>query len=374
MRWRLPRGAADARACAAEAAAAVRAGLGGAAADVAFVFVSAEHAAEAEQVAAEVARELSPGVLVGASTEAVIGAGHEFEGRPAVSVLAASLGSGTARARHIAAGDAELLELAGPAVIVADPYTFPIERLLDDLNDAGAAVAVGGLASGGRGAGEHVLLCGEQVHREGAVIVDLSGPVELRALVSQGCAPIGPEMVVTQRRVERDPRAGGTAGVRRLVEIVGSSTRSRRSSRGAASWPGSSSTRTGSTTGPTTTSSAASWAATPSRARSRSATCRGWGRRSGSTSATRRPPTRASGRRSRTASPCPGASAAACSSPATAAGRGSSAGPTTTPPRPRPRWGGAPVAGMFCAGEIGPVGGRTFLHGFTATLALFVEE
>jgi len=36
--------------------------------------------------------------------------------------------------------------------------------------------------------------------------------------------------------------------------------------------------------------------------------------------------------------------------------------------------GGAPVAGMFCAGEIGPVGGRTFLHGFTATLALFVEE
>jgi small ligand-binding sensory domain FIST len=29
---------------------------------------------------------------------------------------------------------------------------------------------------------------------------------------------------------------------------------------------------------------------------------------------------------------------------------------------------------MFCAGEIGPVGGRTFLHGFTATLALFVAE
>ena len=36
--------------------------------------------------------------------------------------------------------------------------------------------------------------------------------------------------------------------------------------------------------------------------------------------------------------------------------------------------GGVPVAGMFCAGEIGPVGGRTFLHGFTATLALFVED
>ena len=30
-----------------------------------------------------------------------------------------------------------------------------------------------------------------------------------------------------------------------------------------------------------------------------------------------------------------------------------------------------PLAGMFCAGEIGPIGGQNFLHGFTATLALF---
>jgi small ligand-binding sensory domain FIST len=34
---------------------------------------------------------------------------------------------------------------------------------------------------------------------------------------------------------------------------------------------------------------------------------------------------------------------------------------------------GVPAAGMFCNGEIGPVGGRTFLHGFTATMALFLE-
>jgi small ligand-binding sensory domain FIST len=32
---------------------------------------------------------------------------------------------------------------------------------------------------------------------------------------------------------------------------------------------------------------------------------------------------------------------------------------------------GAPSAGFFCAGEIGPVGGECFLHGFTATIALF---
>ena len=34
---------------------------------------------------------------------------------------------------------------------------------------------------------------------------------------------------------------------------------------------------------------------------------------------------------------------------------------------------GAPAAGFFAAGEIGPVGGRSFLHGFTATLAVFPQ-
>jgi small ligand-binding sensory domain FIST len=32
------------------------------------------------------------------------------------------------------------------------------------------------------------------------------------------------------------------------------------------------------------------------------------------------------------------------------------------------------LAGFFCAGEIGPVGGKPFLHGFTATLAVFLAE
>ena len=35
---------------------------------------------------------------------------------------------------------------------------------------------------------------------------------------------------------------------------------------------------------------------------------------------------------------------------------------------------GVPTAGLFCNGEIGPVGGKTFLHGFTATMAVFLHE
>jgi small ligand-binding sensory domain FIST len=33
--------------------------------------------------------------------------------------------------------------------------------------------------------------------------------------------------------------------------------------------------------------------------------------------------------------------------------------------------GTVPLAGAFCAGEIGPIGGRNFLHGFTASMAVF---
>ena len=36
------------------------------------------------------------------------------------------------------------------------------------------------------------------------------------------------------------------------------------------------------------------------------------------------------------------------------------------------RFGPLPIAGLFCNGEIGPVGGTPFVHGFTASLALFV--
>ena len=52
------------------------------------------------------------------------------------------------------------------------------------------------------------------------MIVDLSGPVELRALVSQGCAPIGPEMVVTQAESNVIHELAGRPAYGRLVEIV----------------------------------------------------------------------------------------------------------------------------------------------------------
>src|SRR6185437_12074631 len=88
---------ADTRAAAEEVAEKVRDLLAGAPADVAFLFLSPEHAAEAEAAAAAVADILQPGALAGATGEAVIGTGRELEGVPAMSLLATSLPGGRAR-------------------------------------------------------------------------------------------------------------------------------------------------------------------------------------------------------------------------------------------------------------------------------------
>jgi small ligand-binding sensory domain FIST len=40
----------------------------------------------------------------------------------------------------------------------------------------------------------------------------------------------------------------------------------------------------------------------------------------------------------------------------------------------RDELGDIPLAGLFAAGELGPIGGRNFLHGFTASVVIFGQE
>ena len=65
---------------------------------------------------------------------------------------------------------------------------------------------------------------------------------------------------------------------------------------------------------------------------------------------------------------------APCCSRATAGASGCSASPTTTPSAVADALRSDALAGMFCAGEIGPVGDRSFVHGFTASVVLFHDR
>ena len=197
-----------------EAVAEVRAGLGDGKPDLAAVFVSPHHAQGYERVADLVAEALGPRVLLGCSGGGVIGGGQEVEYRPGLSLTAAVLPGVDILPFHVkegtlpdpdAAPDAwEGLVGATPEsqphfLLLADPFTFHAERLVQGLDYAFAAsTKIGGLASGAQGPGGNVLFLGDQVHRSGAIGVALQGNIAVEAIVAQGCRPVGPVMRITR--------------------------------------------------------------------------------------------------------------------------------------------------------------------------------
>ena len=96
---------------------------------------------------------------------------------------------------------------------------FPADAFVDRSTDALAALPlVGGLAAGGGTRGSTRLLLDGQVHERGAVGVVLAGPVDVRTVVSQGCRPVGPAMTVTAA----DGNALlGLAGAPALTKLAG---------------------------------------------------------------------------------------------------------------------------------------------------------
>src|SRR5262249_4573177 len=84
-------------------------------------------------------------------------------------------------------------------LLLADPFTFPADAFLAEANANYRGLRVlGGMASGVRGPGQCRLLLDDAVHDHGAVGVLLQGSLGLRAIVSQGCRPIGRHMVITK--------------------------------------------------------------------------------------------------------------------------------------------------------------------------------
>jgi small ligand-binding sensory domain FIST len=197
----------DPRAGALEAALTARAGLDGAACDLAVVFASGAHLAAPEAVLEGVHEALVPAQLAGCAAGGVIGGGREVEDGTAVSVWAAHLGDGAASTFHATVEEVEEgagalsgmvdLEGAAGAILLADPATFPTDAVLHFLSEAAPAVPLmGGLASARTAGGATALFMGDQVVEEGAVGVRLDD-VEVLPCVSQGAAPIGPELTIT---------------------------------------------------------------------------------------------------------------------------------------------------------------------------------
>ncbi|HWK25766.1 MAG TPA: FIST N-terminal domain-containing protein [Solirubrobacter sp.] len=197
----------DARGAALEAAAGAAAELAGERCDLAIVFVSGGVLEDPDAALAAVHELLAPESLIGCGAGGVIGHGREIEAGAAVSVWAASLGSGRAATFHASVEELEegtgaltgMADLTGAdgAILLADPVSFPTDAVLRFLSESTPLLPLlGGLASGRTLDDECVLFIGDEVVADGAVGVRLDG-VEMLPTVSQGATPIGPELTIT---------------------------------------------------------------------------------------------------------------------------------------------------------------------------------
>jgi len=198
-------------------------GLGGVQPDLALAFISG-HLNQAPAVADALCASLNARICVGCTAESVIGRNEEIEHEDAVSVVAASLPGAEMVGFSVAADDWPEV-LSDPAllrtrlgadfepklfILFADPFTSPMDDVLELFNAAYPGVPiVGGMASAanavnaqdGESGFTDVLFLNQgnfvRAHG-GAVGVALAGEIDIDVVVSQGCRPIGRPLVVTQ--------------------------------------------------------------------------------------------------------------------------------------------------------------------------------
>jgi small ligand-binding sensory domain FIST len=372
----------DPLAGATEAAQAAATGLGGAEADLAFVFASGAHLAAPEATLQGVYAEIAPAALIGCGAGGVLGSGREFESGTAVAVWAAALDGGSARTFHATVSEDEetgvlegMPELNRQATVImlSDPYSFPTDAVLTGLaRDAPGVPVLGGLSSARTFEGTAALFHDQEVCEQGAVGVVLEG-VELLPCVSQGAAPLGREMTVTAAEGNVIHELAGRPAVETIEKVVAELQIHERALIAAGLLigividggkpeyeQGDFLVRGVLGADPDTGALAIGASVTPGQV------VRLHARDARSAGEDLRRELRLRARALGGERPA-GALVFSCN------GRGESmfGACDHDATMVQDELGGAPAAGFFAAGEIGPVGGRSFLHGFTATVAVF---
>ena len=327
--------------------------------------------------AANALRELlAPEVLIGATAGGIVGGTREVEDAPAFSVFAAYLPDATLTpvALHLeqtpdgaaVTGWPPDVDSAATLVLLGDPFSFPADAFLRRLNEDRAGLTViGGMSSAATNPGGNRLVLDTEVRRDGAVGVFLEG-VEVTAVVSQGCRPVGQAFTVTAAERNLVLELGGQPALQRLQEVAAGADDAEREL-----------LRRGLQVGVVVDEHQAEFSRGDFLVRNvlgadpdAGAVAVGEEIEVGQTLQFQVPDGAAADADLRALL---GPQQAAGALLFTCNGRGSRL--FGTPDHDAgvidQLLGPLPVAGAFCAGELGPIGGHNFLHSFTASVALF---
>ncbi len=183
-----------------------------AAVDLCFLFASHKFADDFGILLAEASDATGARVMIGCSGQGVIGVGREIEDEPALAMLALQLPGATLSPVRITQADVERRrkpedwhavtgvspEGANAWFVFGDPFTLDAERLLALFSEAYPGTPlVGGMASGDFQRRATHLFLHRQVYDHGAVALALGGAYTVRTVVSQGCTPIGEPWIIT---------------------------------------------------------------------------------------------------------------------------------------------------------------------------------
>lgn len=203
--------------------------------DLALLFATAHFEDELPEAVDRIGGVFSTAVLLGCTAEGTIGVRTEIERAPSMSLLVASLPGVRILPFHLR--QKQLEEAATPPdwermvavsnesrpifVALADPFSVAIHDFLEGINEVyPGAPLVGGVASAARQPKQNRLILNGELHREGIVGVALTGDIAVDTVVSQGCRPIGTPFVITKGERNIILELGGKPALERLHEVV----------------------------------------------------------------------------------------------------------------------------------------------------------
>ena len=217
--------------------------------DLTLIFAAPRYVESLEDLIEDLHVHLGTRHLVGCTGRGIIGGDHEVEDSPAIALWAGCFPGVTVKPFRITQNQMD--ESTGPAfwhselevdrsdepsfIILPDPFGINAPRLIEQLSEAyPGQPMVGGLASAANQPEENRIWINEEIFDSGAVGVALTGPMRLQTIVSQGCKPIGEPFIVTKAQKNIIFELAGQPPVLVLQQVLTSlSDRERRLAREA---------------------------------------------------------------------------------------------------------------------------------------------
>ena len=210
--------------------------LQGRPAHAAFLFASILYRADWAPLLRRLRQQLGSPLLLGCTAGGVLGKDRELEGMPALSLTAAHLPG--VKLHPFAVSPQELEEQQEPGfwiektgvnpkdnpsgILLPDPFSCDCMALVTGLNAVYPKMPlIGGLASGASQAGGNALFFNDDPLPEGAVGLLLTGDIELQTVVSQGCRPVGHPTLITRAEENMILELAGQPAMATLQQLYG---------------------------------------------------------------------------------------------------------------------------------------------------------